>query len=57
MKAETIHYSRFISSTEAYCGVKLNDGPGTINLRSHTILRKDVTCKNCRRKIQKDSTI
>jgi hypothetical protein len=51
----TIHYSRFINGTEAYCGVKLNDGPGTINLHSHHFIQKEVTCKNCLRKIQKDA--
>ncbi len=56
MKNETIHYSRFISSTEACCGVKLNDGPGTVNLHSYHFIQKEVTCKKCLRKIQKDAS-
>lgn len=54
MKKETIHYSRFLSGYIAHCGIKLNDGPGTINLHSHTLNSRDVNCKNCLRIIQKN---
>ena len=46
---------RFISGQEAYCGRRLNDGPGSIILLANTIDRKSVTCKNCLRKMQKDT--
>ena len=54
-KTETIHYSRFINGQESACGLKLNDGPGTINLHSHHFIVKGVTCKNCIRKILKNT--
>ena len=51
----TIHYQRFYDDTESYCGVELHGGSGTTIKRNHTVYRNQVTCKNCRRKIQKDA--
>jgi len=55
MKKETIHFARFINSEEAYCGTKLTDATGNVYVRSNTVLRSDVTCTRCRRKIQRDA--
>lgn len=54
MKKEIIHYSRFIFPTESACGLELGNELGIV-LHSNTIDRKQVTCKNCLRKIQKDA--
>jgi len=53
MKNRPIHYKRFYTDQEAYCGVKLDDGPGSITKLDNTIFRNQATCKNCRRRIQK----
>jgi hypothetical protein len=52
---KTIHYQRLYNDTEAYCGATLHEGGGTTIQRNHTIFRNQATCKNCRRKIQKDA--
>jgi hypothetical protein len=54
-KQDVIHHSRFLAGSESTCGLKLNDGPGTVNLHSHHFIQKAVTCKNCLRKLQKDA--
>lgn len=55
MKKETVHFARFIRSEEAYCGTKLTDATGDVYARINTVLRSDVTCTRCLRRIKQDA--